>query len=487
MGEKIRNNGWELSSLVVAILGVVLEWNCDDAYKNIALLILWGVMEAFLVYRAVVSKHQIVKVYDMLCTMARNNKLHPIRQIVMIWYKKIHHEMNKVRIEKIKFVYDVSENEISREPKGERTLNVEYQLHFQVKETKKLYFGGKICFAFYMICENGDPQNVKLVYRMGGQEFTDRDVLVEAVTLNGESGDRMREFAGLYEMKVFLTDEMACKRRIDFSVSYEVEDHIFDKNPNYSFVIVPLNYSDHVKEIEIELPGISRDLVHNLSVQEVDEKERFYDWNTFRKSGDTYVLNEPLKPDKYASYFIQFDLENIYKKELVQDKTVEKEKSMITYRKAQIEDIPLLVDMRMNLLSSANKKSREELKHVEDKLYAYYRANLNTQKHVAYLAYDGDTVAGTGGMCYYDVLPTYHNPSGKHAYIINMYTMPQMRKRGIAGTILDMLVKEALAADVKYISLEATAEGRGLYEKYGFVPLPAEMQFQNEAFDARTE
>lgn len=31
-------------------------------------------------------------------------------------------------------------------------------------------------------------------------------------------------------------------------------------------------------------------------------------------------------------------------------------------------------------------------------------------------------LAGAGGVSFFQVLPTYHNPSGKKAYIMNMYT-----------------------------------------------------------------
>lgn len=158
---------------------------------------------------------------------------------------------------------------------------------------------------------------------------------------------------------------------------------------------------------------------------------------------------------------------------------------MIRYRKATGEDITVLTDMRMSLLSSANKKSRDELKGVEENILEYYQRNLETDKCVIYVAHVENAIVGTGSMCYYDVLPTYHNPSGKRAYIINMYTNPDLRRQGIAGEILDMLVKEALRSGVKYISLEATEEGRKLYEKHGFASLPAEMQYKNETFDAR--
>jgi GNAT superfamily N-acetyltransferase len=40
-------------------------------------------------------------------------------------------------------------------------------------------------------------------------------------------------------------------------------------------------------------------------------------------------------------------------------------------------------------------------------------------------------------------MPAYSNPQGTNAYIMNMYTRPEYRRRGIASKTLDLLVQEA--------------------------------------------
>lgn len=76
----------------------------------------------------------------------------------------------------------------------------------------------------------------------------------------------------------------------------------------------------------------------------------------------------------------------------------------------------------------------------------------------------------------FQVMPTYHNPSGKKAYIMNMYTVPEYRRRGIAIKTLDMLIKDTKNKGITSISLEATDMGRPLYEKYGFIKMNDEME-----------
>lgn len=113
---------------------------------------------------------------------------------------------------------------------------------------------------------------------------------------------------------------------------------------------------------------------------------------------------------------------------------------------------------------------------VEAQSHDYYKKALSDGTHTAYLVFDGDRFIGAGGISYFRVMPTYHNASGNKAYIMNMYTSPDYRRRGIAYKTLELLVADAKEKGVKAISLEATDMGRPLYEKFGFVKMNDEME-----------
>ena len=147
------------------------------------------------------------------------------------------------------------------------------------------------------------------------------------------------------------------------------------------------------------------------------------------------------------------------------------------YKKATIADIDELVRTRIIVLRAANKLSNDvDMPLVEKESYEYYKSALETGEHIAYLVYDNETFIGTGGVSFYQVMPTCHNPTGKKAYIMNMYTAPEYRRQGIAIHTLDLLVKNAREQDVAQIALESTDMGRPLYEKYGFVKMEDEME-----------
>ena len=149
------------------------------------------------------------------------------------------------------------------------------------------------------------------------------------------------------------------------------------------------------------------------------------------------------------------------------------------YKKATIADIDELVRTRIIVLRAANKLADDvDMTKVEQESYEYYRRTLETGEHIASLVYDNETFIGAGGVSFYKVMPTYHNPTGKKAYIMNVYTAPGYRRQGIAFHTLDLLVKDAKEQDMLQIALEATDMGRHLYERYGFVKMEDEMELK---------
>ncbi|MBE5870805.1 MAG: GNAT family N-acetyltransferase [Lachnospiraceae bacterium] len=71
-------------------------------------------------------------------------------------------------------------------------------------------------------------------------------------------------------------------------------------------------------------------------------------------------------------------------------------------------------------------------------------------------------------MGYITIMPTFSHPTGKRAHLMNVYTAKTYRRKGIAGKMLEMLIKEAWERGVTEISLDTTKEGRPLYERFGF-------------------
>ena len=152
----------------------------------------------------------------------------------------------------------------------------------------------------------------------------------------------------------------------------------------------------------------------------------------------------------------------------------------LTYKKATIDALEILTETRLTVLRAANKLSDDvDMSVVKEESNHYYRDALTNDTHVAYLIFDDNEWVGAGGISFFKVMPTFHNPTGRKAYIMNMYTKPEYRRNGIAYKTLDLLIEEAKRNGITAISLEATDMGRPLYEKYGFVKMNDEMALPN--------
>lgn len=96
---------------------------------------------------------------------------------------------------------------------------------------------------------------------------------------------------------------------------------------------------------------------------------------------------------------------------------------------------------------------------------AYYKKAPAEHTRTACLVFDGNERIGSGGVSYYTLMPTCHNPGDKKACIMNMYTRGDHRRKGIALTTPVLPVQDAKSRGRQVISPEATAPGRPLYEK----------------------
>lgn len=149
----------------------------------------------------------------------------------------------------------------------------------------------------------------------------------------------------------------------------------------------------------------------------------------------------------------------------------------LIYKKASLSDVELLAKTRIEVLRATNKLNPViEIKKLEKETRRYYEKSLTEDTHVAYLVFDNSRFIGSGGICFYQVMPSYYNQNGLRGNIMNMYTSPDYRRRGIAYHTLDLLVEVAREREVNIITLESTDSSRLLYEKYGFRGLDNEMQ-----------
>ncbi len=148
----------------------------------------------------------------------------------------------------------------------------------------------------------------------------------------------------------------------------------------------------------------------------------------------------------------------------------------LLYRRGNLEDLELLVQLRGEAIRDMNRLDETaDLSPLEQNSRSYYQQAIADGSYITYLAMDGERAAGVGGVCLFQVSPSSANLTGRTAFLINIYTRPAYRRQGIGMEILDRLVQAAREAGAGLVTLEATAAGRPLYEKYGFRYLEGDM------------
>jgi len=87
-----------------------------------------------------------------------------------------------------------------------------------------------------------------------------------------------------------------------------------------------------------------------------------------------------------------------------------------------------------------------------------------------WLAEGSDGVVAGGGVILLQFQPHPMDPRPQRAWVVNMFTEPEHRRRGLARLLMDTIVTSCRAQGLRFLYLHASDEGRVLYESLGFVP-----------------
>ena len=152
----------------------------------------------------------------------------------------------------------------------------------------------------------------------------------------------------------------------------------------------------------------------------------------------------------------------------------------ITYRKATIDDLDELVRLRIEFLKEVQKVETRQYSEEElsTSLREYLFTSINNDAFVAWLAISEGEVIATSGLCFLQITPGFTLINGKIAYILNIYTLPNWRGKGVGKQVFDHILHEAINRGYKRISLHASDDGRPIYEKFDFRLTSDEMELR---------
>lgn len=149
-------------------------------------------------------------------------------------------------------------------------------------------------------------------------------------------------------------------------------------------------------------------------------------------------------------------------------------------RLERVTDVERLLPWRMEVIDHVfGPQPTESYRSLLRNNRLYYDVHLGDGSHVAVIAtYNGCDIAG-GAVCISDEMPSPDNPSGRCAYLMNIYVRLQFRRRGIARRIVEWLTDYARSRGIGKIYLETTEMAEPLYKTVGFTPMEGMMKYTN--------
>ena len=139
----------------------------------------------------------------------------------------------------------------------------------------------------------------------------------------------------------------------------------------------------------------------------------------------------------------------------------------IKVEKADLKDINELVQMRIEYLTEDYGGLTDvQAEKIRNQLPEYYNNHLNKDLFV-YVVKSEKIIS----CCFLLVSEKPANPSfinGRTGTLMNVYTRPDFRRKGIAKKIMEFLISDAKKMKLDFIELKSTDNGYNLYKSVGF-------------------
>jgi len=99
---------------------------------------------------------------------------------------------------------------------------------------------------------------------------------------------------------------------------------------------------------------------------------------------------------------------------------------------------------------------------------SWFDEHVGTRSFRAWIAEEDGRPVGVGGLVLISRPPYTGNPTGLEGLVTSMYTVPDRRRRGIGGQILDTMLEAARHVGVGRLILYSSGGAQALYRRSGF-------------------
>ena len=143
--------------------------------------------------------------------------------------------------------------------------------------------------------------------------------------------------------------------------------------------------------------------------------------------------------------------------------------------RARVEDAVVIARHRARMFEEMHLLAAERTDELMEKAGHYLRVAISSGEYVGWLARHGTAqgeIVGGAGVQVRNTLPhprtPVNAPHGREAIVLNVFTEPAWRGRGVAELLMRRVIAWAREAGMHTLVLHASEAGRPLYERLGF-------------------
>jgi GNAT superfamily N-acetyltransferase len=141
----------------------------------------------------------------------------------------------------------------------------------------------------------------------------------------------------------------------------------------------------------------------------------------------------------------------------------------ITIREAAPSESAIILHHRRSMFRDMGEGTVQELDRMVEVAGPWLAGALADGSYRHWLALDSSgRIAGGGGVLLSPWPANPKDPCTERAVILNVYTEPEFRNRGIARQIMLTILAWVKQQGLRSVNLHASDEGRPLYEQLGF-------------------
>jgi ribosomal protein S18 acetylase RimI-like enzyme len=142
-----------------------------------------------------------------------------------------------------------------------------------------------------------------------------------------------------------------------------------------------------------------------------------------------------------------------------------------SFRRGTEADAASIAVHRRRMFEDMGRGSAAELDAMQAKFLPWIANKIRSGEYLSFLVEnDRGQVVGGGGLMLSDQTPSPFDLSDKRGYILNVYVVPECRRRGLARRLMAEMLDYCRAQNIHTVALHASADGRPLYESLGFKP-----------------